>query len=162
MVPCGCGSCGCSLVSLEVHSPGQFLLIVQTTPLRHSDFSSSSFSIFLYFGIPSVLSYVLFCSPSCLPFYSFLLFFLLPVLFSPSLFIHFIFWSPLLFSFQICYPFFSFFFSYYSILSASPSSSITIQSVLFLLEPSTLSNASLLSFLLLLLFSSSFFYLVRI
>ena len=47
------------------------------------------------------------------------------------LFIRFIFWSPLLFSFQICYPFFSL--SYYSVLSASPLCSIPIQSVLFLL-----------------------------
>ena len=66
----------------------------------------------LFLSIPSVLSCVLFCSLSC-PSYSFLLFFLFPVLFVHSLFIHFIFWSPLLFSFQICYPF-SFFLLLYS------------------------------------------------
>ena len=64
----------------------------------------------LFLSVPSVLSYVLFCSLSCPSFYSFLLFVLLPVLFSPSLFIHFIF----------CYLFFTLLFSYYSILSASP------------------------------------------
>ena len=68
------------------------------------------------------------CSLSCPSFYSFLLFFLFPVLFTPSLFIHFIFWSPLLFPFQICCPFFSLF----SILSAPPLCAITIGSVLFL------------------------------
>ena len=85
------------------------------------------FPLFLYFfilefrnlflSIPSVLSCVLFCSLSC-PSYSFLLFFLLPVLFVHSLFIHFIFWSPLLFSFQLCYPFFSFFLLLYSACSS--------------------------------------------
>ena len=53
------------------------------------------------------------------------------VLFFFPLFIRFIFWSSLLFSFQICYPFFSL--SYYSVLSASPLCSIPIKSVLFLL-----------------------------
>ena len=90
----------------------------------------------LFLSVPPVLSCVFFCSLSPPPFYSFLLFFLLRVLSSSSLFIHFVFWFPLLFSFQICYPFFSFPFSYYSILSASPLRSITIHSVLFLLEPS--------------------------
>ena len=59
----------------------------------------------LLLSVPSVLSCVIFFSLSCPSFYSFLLFFLFPVLFSPSV----IFWSPLLFSFQICYPFFSLF-----------------------------------------------------
>ena len=131
MVSCGCGSCGCSRVSLEVHSPAQFLLIVQTTPLRHSDFSFSSFSILLYFGIPSVLSYVLFCSPSCLSFYSFLFFFLLPVLFSPSVYslyflvslivflsnlLSFLFFFLFLLLYSVC---FSLIFYYYSICSLS-------------------------------------------
>ena len=68
------------------------------------------------------------CSLSCPSFYSFLLFFLFPALFTPSLFIHFIFWSPLFFPFQICSPFFSLF----SILSAPPLCAITIGTVLFL------------------------------
>ena len=77
------------------------------------------FSAF-YLVHPSILFDSSFCSLFC---------------FLP-LFIHFVFWSPLLFSFQISYPFFSFLFSYYSVLSASPLFSITIQYVLFLLEPS--------------------------
>ena len=83
--------------------------------------------LFLYFfnlefrnlllSVPFVLSCVLFCFLSCPSFYSFILFFLFPVFCFLPLFIHFISWSPL-FSFPICY--FSFLFSYYSILSASP------------------------------------------
>ena len=93
----------------------------------NSDFSLSSFSIpiFLYLefrnlflSVSFVLSCVLLCSLSCPLFYSFLLFFLVRVLFFPFLFLFTLF-SPL-FSFQICYLFFSFLFSYYSILSASP------------------------------------------
>ena len=107
-------------------SPAQILLIVQTTAIRHSIFYFSSFSMFIQSRISksvviclSFLSCVLFCSS----FFS--LFCFLP------LFIHFIFWSLLLFFFQICYPFFSLF-----LLLCSVSSllcSITIQSVLFLL-----------------------------
>ena len=81
--------------------------------------------LLLFFSVPFLLSI----------FYSFLLFFLLPVLFYHSLFIHFILWSPLLFPIKICYPFFSSLFSYYSILSVFSLCYITIQSVLFLLEP---------------------------
>ena len=83
--------------------------------------------LFLYFfnlefrnlllSVPFVLSCVLFCFLSCPSFYSFILFFLFPVFCFLPLFIHFISWSPS-FSFPICY--FSFLFSYYSILSASP------------------------------------------
>ena len=64
----------------------QILLIVQTTVIRHSVFHFSSFSIFLQSRISkSVISCDLFCSLS-FPFYSCLLFFLFPVLFSPSLY----------------------------------------------------------------------------
>ena len=73
-------------------SPAQILLIVQTTAIRHSVFYFSSFSMLfnlefqnLLLSVPSVLSCVLFCSLS-FPFYSFLLFFLLPILFSPSVY----------------------------------------------------------------------------
>ena len=62
----------------------------------------------LLLSVASVLCCVHFSSPfflSCTLFYSsfYSMFCFLP------LFIHFIFWSPLLFSFQICYPFFSLF-----------------------------------------------------
>ena len=43
-----CGSCGSSLVSLEVFSPAQILLILQTTTIRHWFFLCSFFSIFLH------------------------------------------------------------------------------------------------------------------
>ena len=115
-------------------SPSQILLIVQTTAIYHS-----YFSFFTMFIQPKILKSIVICA-----FCSFLFFSPLhlfdPTLFYSSfyslfyflpLFIHFIFWSPLLFSFQICYPFFSL--SYYSVLSASPLCSIPIQSVLFLL-----------------------------
>ena len=71
----------------------------------------------LFLSVPSVLSCVLFCSLSCPSLSSFLLLVLLPDLFSPSLFIHFIFWSPF---FSNLLSFLFFLFSYYSILSASP------------------------------------------
>ena len=121
MVSCGCGSCGSSLASLEVFSPAHILRIVQTTALRHSDFSFFSFSIFLcsgiknlFLSIPSILSYVLFWSLSCPSFSSFLPFVLFPDLFSPSLFIHFIFWSPF-FSDLLSFLFFSLFLLVYSV-----------------------------------------------
>ena len=92
-------------------SSAQILLIVQTTAIRHSIFYFSSFSMFIQSRIskPVVICSFLFFSPLYLfhptlfysSFYS--LFCFLP------LFIHFIFWSPLWFSFQICYPFFSLF-----------------------------------------------------
>ena len=107
-----CGSCSSSLVSLEVFSPAQILFIMQTIVIRHS--------VFLYFfilefrnlllSVPSVLFCLLFCSLACPSFYSFLLFFLFPVLFSPSVYsLYFlisliIFFSnllPFLFSFPI-------------------------------------------------------------
>ena len=91
--------------------PSQILLIVQTTAIRHSIFCFSSFSMFIQSRISKsvVICSFLFFSPLHLfhptlfysSFYS--LFCFLP------LFIHFIFWSPLWFSFQICYPFFSLF-----------------------------------------------------
>ena len=78
-------------MSLEVFSPAQTLLIVQTTAIHHWSFLP--FFLFFFtlefkknFAVPSVLFYVLFCS--------------------------------ILFSFQIC--FLLFLFSYYSILSSSP------------------------------------------
>ena len=79
----------------------------------------------LLLSVPSVFSWILFCSLSCPSFSSFYYLFS-----SPPLFIHYIFWSPFLFSFQICYPFFSLYplldsvcfslmFYYYSICSIS-------------------------------------------
>ena len=169
MVSCGCGSSSSSLVSLEVFSQHKSCWSCRLQLYATEIYLSPVFLYFfilefrnLFLSVPSVLSCVLFYSLSCPSFYSFLPFFLLPVLFSPSLFIRFIFWTLLLFSFQICCPFFSFLFSNYSILSTSLLCSITIQSVLFLLEPSTLSDTSLLSLLLLLLFSLSSFFLIRI
>ena len=111
-----CGSCGFFFVSHKVFSTAQVLLFMQTTAIHHSVFSlSSSLYVFilefrnLSLSVPSVLSWVLFCSLSCSTFYSFLLFFLFPVLFSSTLLIYFIFWSPSLFSFQTCCSFFSLF-----------------------------------------------------
>ena len=144
-----CGSnrlswgCSSSLVFLEVISSAQILLIVQTTGICHSNFSFFCFynslvwnleicsHLFLYLFFPVFFSALYLIHPSIL-FYSFFcsLFCFLPV------FIHFIFWYFLLFSFQICYPSFSFLSYYNSILSASPLCAITFQSVLFLLEPS--------------------------
>ena len=43
-----CGSCSSSLVSLEIFSPAQILLIVQTTAIHCWFFLSSPFSIFLH------------------------------------------------------------------------------------------------------------------
>ena len=98
-----CSFCGSSRVSLEVFSPTQILLIVQTTAMRHSVFSFSSFSIFLQFRIQKSVVICSFCS-----------YFLFPVFCFLPLFIHFISWSPL-FSFQICYFFFSLFVLLYSV-----------------------------------------------
>ena len=116
-------------------------ILPSTNLVDRPDYSFTSlrffFLLFSYVSLSKNLDIWSLCSLSCPSFYSFLLLFTLHVLFSPSLFINFIFWSPLLFSFQICYPFFSFLFSYYSILSACPSCSITIQSILFLLELSS-------------------------
>ena len=95
-------------------SPAQILLIVETTAIRHSVFYFSSFSMFIQSRISKSVVICSFCS---------FLFFSPLYLFHPTLFyssfyslfcflplfIHFIFWSPLLFSFQICYPFFYFF-----------------------------------------------------
>ena len=107
-------------------------MIVQTTAIRHSIFFSS-FSVFIQSRISKSILICSFCS-FLLSIFSILLFsILLSILCSVffPLFIRFIFWSSLLFSFQICYPFFSL--SYYSVLSASPLCSIPIKSVLFLL-----------------------------
>ena len=68
----------------------------------------------LFLSIPSVLSYVLFWSLSCPSFSSFLPFVLFPDLFSPSLFIHFIFWSPF-FSDLLSFLFFFLFLLVYSV-----------------------------------------------
>ena len=128
-------SCGSSLVSLEVFSPAQILLIVQTTAIRHSFFLSSLFSIFFTLEFKKLF------------FSQFLLFFS-------------VFFSTLsCFLFESA--FLSFLFSYLSILSASPLCSITTQSVLFLLFTifqSPLSNTYFPSILLLLLFSLNTFF----
>ena len=121
-----CSSCGSSLVPLEVFLQHKscwlcrqllYIILFFISPLFLCLFNLEFQNLLL--SVLSVLSCVLFC----FSFYS--LFCFLP------LFIHFIFWSPLLFSFQICYLFFSLF-----LLLCSVSSllcSITIQSVLFLL-----------------------------
>ena len=108
------GSCGSSLVSLEVFPPHKscwsckqllFATLFFILPLFLCLFSLEFQNLLL--SVPSVFSCVLFSAlylfhPTLFysSFYS--LFCFLP------LFIHFIFWSPL-FSFQICYPFFSLF-----------------------------------------------------
>ena len=95
-------------------SPAQIFVIVLTTAIRHSVFYFSSFSMFIQSRISKSVVICSFCS---------FLFFSPLYLFHPTLFyssfyslfcflplfIRFIFWSPLLFSFQICYPFFSLF-----------------------------------------------------
>ena len=63
-------------------SPTQILLIVQTTAIRHSIFYFSSFSMFIQSRISKSVVICSFCSFLC----SFLLFFLFPVLFSPSVY----------------------------------------------------------------------------
>ena len=93
--------------------PAQILLIMQTTAVCHSTFYFSSFSMFIQSRIPkSVVMCSLFFPmffSALYPFHPthfyssfYFLFCFLP------LFIQFIFLSPL-FSFQICYPFFSLF-----------------------------------------------------
>ena len=77
----------------EVFPPPRILLIVQTSTIRQSVFPFSSFFIYLFIlefrnlllSVPSILSYVVFCSLSCWSFY-FILFSLFPVLFSPSVY----------------------------------------------------------------------------
>ena len=72
--------------------PVQILLIVQTTAIRHSIFYFSSFSMFIQSRISksvvicSFCSFLLFSSSLSFPSYSFLLFFLFLVLFSPSVY----------------------------------------------------------------------------
>ena len=119
---------------VEVFFPAQILF-------NHANncYMSLSFFLLLFFcffnlefrnlllSVLSGFSCVLFCSLSCPSFFSFLLFFLFPVLFSPCLF-------PDLSCFLFKSAILSFLFSYYSVLSASLLCSITIiQSVLFLL-----------------------------
>ena len=103
-----CGSCGSSLVSLEVFSPAQILLIVQTTDIRHSSFLSSLFSNFFILEFKKLL-----------------------------FFSHYFLFSSEFFLALSCFLFKSasllFLFSYYSILLASSFCSITIQFVLCLL-----------------------------
>ena len=116
--------------------PVQILLIVQTTAIRHSIFYFSSFSIFLQSRISEsvICSFCSFLWPFLLSIFSIL--FLSTLLsipcsvFSLSLFTIF---SDLPYCFLFKPVILSFLFSYYSILSASPWYSITIQSVLFLL-----------------------------
>ena len=113
-----CGSCGSLLVSLEVFSPAQILLIVHTTVIHHSVFSFSSF-----FYISSFWNLEI-CS--CL--YSSLLSILLILLFFPTLLSApcsvlsvclFTLFSDLTYCFIFIFAVLSFLFSYYCILSAS-------------------------------------------
>ena len=131
------GSCSSSILSLEVFPQNK-----SCWSCRQLLYITRLFLSPLFLFLPRISKSVVICS-----FCSFLCSFLLTLyLFHPSilfyssfyslfcflpLFIHFILWSPLLFSFQICQ--LSFLFSFpYSILSASPLCSITTQSVLFL------------------------------
>ena len=73
--------------------PSQILLIVQATAIRHSIFCFSSFSMFIQSRISKSVVMCSFCSFLCsfllslsFPSYSFLLFVLFPVLFSPSVY----------------------------------------------------------------------------
>ena len=74
-----CRSCSSSLVSLEVFSAAQILLILQTTTRGLSIFLSSSFSIFFvlefkktgFFSVPPILFFsILFYFQICFPFIS--------------------------------------------------------------------------------------------
>ena len=82
------------------------------------------FLLFLPVLFSSIFHPTLFYSSFYLLFY---VLFFFPAVYS----LYFLIFLILLFSFQICYPFFSL--SYYSVLSASPLCSIPIKSVLFLL-----------------------------
>ena len=109
-----CSSCGSSLVPLEVFLQHKscwlcrqllYIILFFISPLFLCLFNLEFQNLLL--SVPSVLSCVLFCSLS-FPSYSFLLFFLFPVLFSPSVYSLY-FQNSVLFSFQICCPFFSLF-----------------------------------------------------
>ena len=118
-------------------SPTQILLIVQATTIHHSILYFSSFSMFIQSRILKSVVICSFCSFLC----SFLLSIFSILLFSTlvsipcSVFSLYLFTLmsdlPYCFLFKSVIP--SFLFPYYSVLSASPLSSITIQSVLFLL-----------------------------
>ena len=101
-------SCGSSLVSLEVFYQHKSCWSCRQLLYVTLFFISPLFIYFFNLEFQSLLSPVTFSAlylfHSILVYSSFysLFCFLL-------LFIHFIFWSPLLFSFQICYPFFSLF-----------------------------------------------------
>ena len=118
-------------------SPAEILLTVQTTAIPHSIFYFSSFSLFIQSRISKSVVICSFCSFLC----SFLLSILSILFFSTLLSIHcfvfslslFVLFSYLPYCFLFRSAIFSFPFSYYSVLSASPLCSITIQSVLFLL-----------------------------
>ena len=87
-----CSSCGSSLVPLEVFLQHKscwlcrqllYIILFFISPLFLCLFNLEFQNLLL--SVPSVLSCVLFCSLS-FPSYSFLLFFLFPVLFSPSVY----------------------------------------------------------------------------
>ena len=157
-----CGSCGSLLVSLEVFSPAQILLIVHTTVIRHSVFSFSSFFYISSFWNLEICS----CLYSSLLSILFILLFFPTLLSAPcsvlSVYLsHFIFWSHLLFYFQICCPFFSLFLLLYSLCF-----SLMVYYVLFNLfsycDSSPFKNSLSNTSLLLLLFSLYSFFLIRI
>ena len=78
-----CSSCGSSLVSLEVISPAQILLVVQNTAIRQPNFYFSSFysplfwnleicfHLFLYLFFPVFFSALYLIHPSILFYFSF-------------------------------------------------------------------------------------------
>ena len=86
-----CASCGSSLVSFEVFPQHKSCWSCRQLLYVTLFFISPLFLCFFYLefqnllSIPSILSCVLFCSLS-FPSYSFLVFFLFPVLFSPSVY----------------------------------------------------------------------------
>ena len=119
--------------------PSQILLIEQITAIRHSIFCFSSFSMFIQSRISKSVVMCSFCSFLCSFLLSLSLFSIL--LFSTLRSIPCSFFFLCLFTLFSDLPYYflfktfilSFLFSYYSVLSASPLCSITIQSVLFLL-----------------------------
>ena len=142
---------------LELFSPAQVLLIEQNTATHCSVFFLPAFYFFfilefksLFLSVHSVLFCFLFCSLSCSSFSSFFILLSVPCSSSPSLFLFFLFSNLSFFFFKSaflsCFFFycFSFMFCYYSICSLS-----------VILHP--FRNTSLLSLLLLLLFSVNTF-----
>ena len=121
-----CGSCGSSLVSLEAFPQHKSCSSCRQMPYVTLFFISPFFFVSSIQNLKIWIQNLKICSLFLLffPVFFCALYLFHPVLFYSSfyslccflpLFIHFIFWSPLLFSFQICYPFFSLFLLLYSV-----------------------------------------------